>query len=240
MKRRYNLCIRGHLGLGDTIITAPIVREKASIYDLVCVLAKHHNLSSTEYLFRDVPNVVVRGVLDDQDADFFAGTVWKDEVLRIGMFGEGYDGSEWDCSMYRQAGVEFSDRWNKWACVRDEQAEDRIAKAVIDPIWGLDGEKKLMKYVFIHEDKSRGLVIDRDKYSLPKYFAYEPHPRYTPILFHWRKVIEACDEIHAIPSSFAAFIDSIVLPKQPKLFLHHYVRGNEPLCKLGKAWEILT
>jgi hypothetical protein len=240
MKRRYNLCIRGHLGLGDTIITAPIVREKASIYDLVCVLAKHHNLSSTEYLFRDVPNVVVRGVLDDQDADFFAGTVWKDEVLRIGMFGEGYDPTSWDTSMYLQAGVEFSDRWNKWTCVRDEAAEERVFRYATDDV---------KRMIFIHDDRSRGITIDEKRPEISATFeqwakrevtVVVPIPVVTPILFHWRKVIEACDEIHAIPSSFAAFIDSIDLPKNPKLYLHHYVRGNEPLCKLGKAWEILT
>jgi hypothetical protein len=237
MKRRYNLCIRGHLGLGDTIITAPIVREKASIYDLVCVLAKHYNVPSTEYLFRDVPNVVVRGVLDDQDADFFAGTVWKDEVLRIGMFGEGYDGSEWDCSMYRQAGVEFSDRWNKWACVRDEQAEERVAKIVEDE--RLQGT--VTKMVFWHDDRNRGICIDPEKVDIENGdHLVIVNPKFTHILFHWRKVIEACDELHCIASSFAAFIDSIPLPKNPKLYLHAYCRPGEALMKVNKQWEILT
>jgi hypothetical protein len=237
MKRNY-LLIRGHLGLGDTIICAPIVRAKSLTHDLVCVLAKHHNLPSTEYLFRDLPNVVVRGVLDDSDADFFTSQVWKDDVLHIGCFAPGFDGSEWDVSMYRQAGVEFGDRWNKWSCPRDENGEDIplarqlfMGRKIPTPAGA----------IFVHQDRARGLNMDFTLFMdvcSPHAWIIEPEP-ITPILFHWRKVIEVCDEIHCIASSFAAFIDSIDLPKKPKLFLHAYARPGEPLMRVLKEWEVL-
>jgi hypothetical protein len=231
--KRNNLCIRMHLGLGDTIICAPIVREKAKHYELVCVLAKHHNVPSTNYLFRDIKNVVVRGVVDDEEADMFVKQVWKSEVLRLGMFNHPFDGQNWDVEFYRHAGVEFGDRWNLWSCQRDDDAENQVVFRS-----GMLGGPFVK--TFLHQDRARGFAIPRE-YPFQG-LIYEPTP-ITPILFHWRKVIEACDEIHCIASSFAAFIDSIELPKQPKqpkLYLHAYCRPGEPLMKVNKAWKILT
>jgi hypothetical protein len=152
------------------------------------------------------------------------------------MFGEGYDGSEWDCSMYRQAGVEFSDRWNKWACVRDDAKEDAVYQTVTS---GIDA---LSPLEFWHDDPSRGLNI-----HLPGYSSYSSksfyvkaahHSGLTPVLFHWRKLLEMCDVIHCIPSSFAAFVDSIPLPKNPKLYLYSDARPGEPLMQVNKSWHI--
>lgn len=234
MSRNY-LCIRSHLGLGDTIITAPIVREKAKAYELVCVLAKHSNVPSTEYLFRDCPNVVIRGVLDDQCADLFTNEIWKDQVLRLGASGPNFDGSRWDESFYLQAGVEFIHRWDRWVCPRDEQAEIDVMKAsaLLNPP---------THHTFIHEDLSRGIEIKAEIMSemAKRTIFVMPRKTITPILFHWRKVIEACDEIHTITSSFSVFIDSIDLPKNPKLFLHSYARPGEALPRYSKNWEVLT
>jgi hypothetical protein len=234
-----NLLVIWHLGLGDHIITAPIVRALSLRHELVCIPVKYHNCPSVEYLFRDLKNVVVRPVEDDEDMLFFASDVWKAEKLWLGSFGPGWDGSEWDVSMYRQAGVEFSDRWNKWECARDEAAEERVFRYATDDV---------KRMIFIHDDRSRGITIDEKRPEISATFeqwakhevtVVVPIPVVTPILFHWRKVIEACDELHCIPSSFAAFIDSIDLPKKPKLYLHRYCRINEPLMKVNKDWTIL-
>jgi hypothetical protein len=235
-----NLLVIWHLGLGDHIITAPIVRALSIRHELVCIPVKYHNCPSVEYLFRDLKNVVVRPVEDDEDMLFFASDVWKAEKLWLGSFGPGWDGSEWDVSMYRQAGVEFSDRWNKWECASDEKAEDMVFAQ-----YG-DLRRRERRIVFRHEDYNRGLTIDARKsehltnWPCPETATIIPEPSLTPILFHYRKVIEACDELHCIASSFAAFIDSIPLPNNPKLFLHAYARPGEPLMKVNKQWEILT
>ena len=126
------------------------------------------------------------------------------------------------------------DRWNKWECVRDEKAEDRVHSFWCETL-------QLSDVIFVHDDGSRGMSLNllKAKHGAPSW-VIKPTPSVTPILFHWRKVIEQCDEIHCIASSFAAFIDSIPLPKNPKLFLHAYARPGEPLMKVNKQWEILT
>lgn len=245
---RNNILIQGHKGLGDHIICNAIYRHLALSHELVCIPVKYGNCPSVEYMLRDVPNIVIRPVEDDDEACQFARDVWKFKVLNIGCFGFGFIGSSWDFSFYLQAGVEYYDRWNKWACPRDEAAEEKVAMQFQEFRQNTDTWK-----IFLHEDRSRGLVIDTGKWGRLVETIFEtsklantsgvrtitPDPAITPILFHWRKVIEHCDEIHCMSSSFSAFIDSIDLPKKPKLFLHQYVRGDEAICGYQKDWTVL-
>jgi hypothetical protein len=247
---RNNLLILTHLGLGDAIIINAIVREKAKVHDLVCLPVKYHNVPSVVYMLRDLDNVTIRPVEHDEDMLYFAQNVWKWNTLWLGQFGPMFDPTNWDVSMFRQAQVEFSDRWGKWECPRDEKAEHRI----FDQYGELRRDDKDRWVIFLHEDPSRGFKINRGRWGkLPEaIFDLSEMPggikgvrtiapiSLSNVLFHWRKVIEACDEIHCIPSSFAAFIDSIPLPKNPKLFLHAYARPREALMKVQKNWEILT
>lgn len=234
-----NLLIMSHGGLGDFIIINSIIRAKAKLHELVCLPVKYGNVPSVTYMLRDLDNVVIRPVEDDEEALFFRDSIWKFQTLNLGGFGNGFDGRTWDFSFYLQAGVEYQDRWSKWACPRDEAAEQKVFMAATDDVKPM---------VFLHCDRTRGLVFDEKRPEiLPVFKSWErrettcvsPQPFITPILFHWRKVIEHCDEIHCMSSSFSAFIDSIDLPKNPKLFLHQYVRGNEAICGYQKNWEIL-
>lgn len=239
MNRNYLLAV-GHGGLGDHIIMNVIYRELAKRHELVCIPVKYRNCASVEYMLKDVPNIVIRPIEDDGDMLFFRDNVWKDQVLNLGCFGHPFDGSTWDTEFFRQAGVEFTDRWNKWECPRDGRAEERVFAQ-----YGNFRRGDQKHFVFMHEDYSRDLRIDMRKsehltnWPYPGTSTCQPEPSLTPILFHYRKVIEACDEIHVIASSFAAFIDSIPLPKNPKLFLHAYARPGEPLMKVNKNWEVL-
>jgi hypothetical protein len=230
-----------HLGLGDSIICNGMVRMLAPMYELLCLPVKYHNCSSVEYMFRDLPNVVIRPVENDDELCFFANNVWKSKTLGLGCHSaQQFDGTNWDVEFYRHAGVEFSDRWEKFICPRDLKAEHNVAVKVLTD--DLCGEYP----VFIHEDTSRGIIINRNRINRnrtegsnqPTMWIYPV--RYSPILFHWRTVIECCDEIHCIPSSFAHFIDSIDLPKKPKKYLHVYTRPGEPPAKFKPDWEILT
>lgn len=243
-----NLLIISHGGLGDWIIINSIIRAKAKLHELVCLPVKYHNVPSVTYMLRDLDNVVIRPVEDDEEALFFRDSIWKFQTLNLGGFGNGFDGRTWDFSFYLQAGVEYQDRWDKWECPRDEAAEEKVAMQFQEFRQNTDTWK-----IFLHEDRSRGLVIDTGKWGRLVETIFEtsklantsgvrtiiPDPAITPILFHWWKVIEHCDEIHAMSSSFSAFIDSIDLPKKPKLFLHQYVRGNEAICGYQKDWTIL-
>lgn len=226
-----NLFICWHLGLGDAIVCAPIVRHYAGEHELVVIPVKYHNVASVTYLFRDLENVAIRPVEDDREMIMFRDQVWKKQlVLNLGGFGDNFLGQQWDSCMYRQAGLPFDLRWDGWQCKRDEAAE----KLVFD----ITPFNHSCKNVFVHDDLKRGFKID-DSHVLKDSWMLCPDPEVSTILFHWRAVFEACDEIHCIASSFAHFIDSINLPKKPKKFLHAYARAGEPLATF-RGWEILT
>lgn len=233
---RNNLFICWHLGLGDVIICAPIVRQLALVHEMVCIPIKHHNVPSANYLFRDLPNVVIRGVVDDEEMLMFRDQVWKFKVLNLGGFGNGFDGGHWDRSMYTQADIPFNARWDYWSCPRDLKSEHNVACQALST-------DLTRRTIFLHEDKERGFRFDMNRLT-PEVFGecnmVKPFRGASPILFHWRTVLECCDEINCISSSFAAFIDSVPLPKEPKLFLHAYCRPGEPLCEYRKPWTILT
>lgn len=227
---RNNLLIQGHAGLGDHIICNAIYRQMALMHELVCLPVKYRNCSSVEYMLRDVPNIVIRPVEDDGEAMMFEKDVWKFKTMHLGSFGANFNGGFWDESFYRQADVPFRARWDEWKCPRDLLAENEVAKKVL-------GNDLTLPRIFVHADPSRGIAINPMR--VPDGLWVIPNKHISPVLFHWRTVIEVCDEIHCISSSFSAFIDSIDLPKKPKLFLHAYARGNEPLARFKPDWEIL-
>lgn len=232
-----HLLIFCNLGLGDMIITNPIIRHYATQNDLVCVPVKYHNVASVTYMLRDLLNVVIRPVEDHDEAMMFAERVWKGEKLLLGPHGGHFESNKFDQEFYRQAGLPFSHRWDLWNCVRDEQAESNIwnegyIEGKIED-WEADG----LDWGFVHQDHTRGFSID------PKFVpcwprAIEPNwPQATSEnLFAWWAVIEMAHEVHCINSSFALFIDSIALPKNPKLYLHLYARPDGEVPTFRKDW----
>lgn len=228
------LLIRWHLGLGDAIICNAIVRHYATQHELVCLPVKYHNVPSVQYMFKDLSNVVIRPVYGDEDMNFFADTVWKGPKLGLGMYGAGFYGSLFDRSFYSQAGLDFDLRWSGWKCEFDEKTAVEYCNYAGQPVY------------FVHDDPTRGFVIDKSKSDSlwamaehPKWIC-RPDPLYSPNLFAWTSWILRATEIHCINSSFALFIDSIDLPNNPPLYLHLYARSGGEVPTFKKNWIRLT
>lgn len=223
------LFIQWHLGLGDAIISNAIVRHFAKLYPLIVLPVKYHNVPSVQFMLRDLENVLIRPVEDDAEQIMFAERVWECEVLRIGGWGipDGrlFDPGHWDRSFYEQGGLPFDLRWSGWKCKRDITSERGFS---------FDGP-----YMFLHDDPTRGFQIDLKRVWGEKTGLRIEKPTQTQHIFQWWNIVEHAEEIHCIPSSFAHWIDSIDLPKNPRLFLHAYTRKGEPLAIFKKNWEIL-
>jgi hypothetical protein len=234
-RMRHHLCIYHHLGMGDHIICGPIVRERAAHYDLVVVLAKYHNVPSVTHLFADLPNVAVRAVVDDEEANNFTNVVWKGEVMRLGYHGGAFKGAIFDQEFYRQAKLSFDLRWSGWKIKRNPDEELAVEKLMLEQCAGEMG-------AFVHEDKARGMAIDYEKH-VDSFFMWtgiaEPVRRGTPNIFGYIGVIQKAEQIHCINSSFALLIDSIDLPRNPKLFLHEYARPGGEIPTFRKEWTRL-
>lgn len=212
------IIIRGHLGLGDHLITNALVRYYAQEHEAAIVPCKLHNFTSVRFMWGDLQNVFVVPVVGDEGADAmvkcFAG-----ERLKLGMFGEKFSFETWDKCMYDQAGVSFFDRWDKFY-VRRSANMVRASK---------------LPYIFLHEDSDRGYVIDR--HQVPG--AAEVQPQKTETIFDWMDVIANAEEIHCIDSSFAILVDSMKDLKASRLVLHLYARENARPPIYKKKWEVL-
>lgn len=216
-----DLLLRGHLGLGDAIICNALVRHLAEKH-FVCVLCKHHNMSSVAFMFRDLVNVELFGVAgDDNDKEADEVTAHAEQqgypVLRLGFTGaKPFDIQKWDQEFYRQASVPFSDCWNKFKVARQPSKE----------IQKFDMNRD---YVFIHEDKDRGCIIN-EKY-LPRKRTRGISRVYavrgiTDNIFDWWGVVENAKEIHVMESSFAILIDHLPEVKAKRICVHEYCRKS--------------
>jgi hypothetical protein len=232
MKLNDSLLLVLNLGLGDAIVMNAAIRQMANLYRLVCVPVKYHNVTSVQFMLRDLPNVVIRPVENHDDQLFFANNVWKGRIIWTGISGPEWSDTDWDQVMYRQARCEFQTRWTHWKCDRQTRTEEPF----FQPGSYCNFEEAYS--AFVHQDRMRGFFIDK-RYIKPNTAITEPSPLQHGTIFDWWQIIENVNQIHCICSSFCLFIDSIHLPKNPELFLHAYARPGEPLPKFNKSWEII-
>ena len=217
------LLIRGHLGLGDHLVTLGIVRKKAKDHESVVVLAKSHNCCSLRWAFRDDPVIHVLSVADDSEADQLTALAeLKFSVLKLGLFNsEKFDRSKWDEQMYYQAGLEFDERWNSFTVPRQPSIELPVPSK---------------PFVFHHDDRSRGFKMDLRR--LPKGLTkVSPDPKAAPNIFAYWGILEAAQEIHCIDSAFACLVDSLPDLKAQRYVIHDYARQGSPPSRYAKPWE---
>lgn len=226
MNFKNNICLHVHQGCGDHLILNGLVRHLAKIYDLVVVPAKTNNFESVAYMYRDLSNVVVRYVLDDNDQTFFFNEVWKGKKLALGNGGEGgFIGARFDTEFYRQADLSFQLRWDYFHFERDTSQEVNINLFTSEPT-----------FAFIHEDGIRNMPIRMD--LLPNIEHVRPDVMYSRNIFAWVPLLVNATEIHCINSSFAILVDSMERVPGQKLYLHAYARvGETPTFRYD--WIIL-
>jgi hypothetical protein len=96
--------------------------------------------------------------------------------------------------------------------------------------------EKNEKYIFVHDDESRGYKIDIQ--SNFKIIKNDPSIN----LFNLIKIFENAEEIHCMSSSVLCLLDCLTHTINfKKLFLHKNIRNNIiDHSSLNKKWEILT
>jgi len=222
------LLILGHLGLGDMLVMNGLVRHFAKDH-AVCVTCKYRNLTSSAFMWRDLTNVELLGVEnDDNDKDAIEAAAHAEsqgfQVLRLGNFGKKpFDVQNWDREFYRQAGVDFKACWNDFKVSRQPSRE----------IYPLDVNKR-SEYCFVHEDKARGCVINEKhlpkgirgrKGGMKRIYA---DPKRTDNIFDWWHIIDEATEIHVMESCFAILIDHLPEIKAKRVCVHTYCRKSIP------------
>ena len=136
-------------------------------------------------------------------------------IVGLGSFGTHFmedDALRLDESFYRQAEVDFESRWTRFYIpkVRDSEVEILQDKLNITS-----------PYIFLHEDASRGFLIDRNLVNseLPE---ISPLNDLHNLASDYMSILENASAIHCIESSFAALCESLNLGV--KKYAHRYAR----------------
>lgn len=223
MENNPTIFCRGHLGCGDHLVCLPIYRHFAETHN-VLIPVKFHNVPSVQWMVRGL-HVALLGVKDDASANNLADAAARRgaRILRLGMFGKGFDEKRWDQVMYEQAGIPFEKRWTDWKVERD------LSREFISPP---------QPYAFIHDDWDRGFRINPMNLPSDLGFVHAAH-RKTDNIFYYVRLIENATEIHVIDSCFAILADSLPDLKAKRKVVHIYARPNALPPTYQPGWEIL-
>ena len=232
------LIIHHHLGLGDHLDCNGMVRYflKHTDFDSVEVFSKSNMWHMIDYMYRDeerikVIKIDVKDNEDKQVFDYLKSNLNDDyRFLRVGFenypFSDEhkYDKNCWEF-FYEQVNLPLSVRTDYFFYLRDEEEEQRVFKKL---------NPKGDEFIFIHEDASRGYVLNREHIIDKSLKTVEND--ITENIFHFTKILEEAKEIHCMESSFKSLID--LYAGTEKLFYHDF--RNQPLGNhTNKKWNVI-
>jgi hypothetical protein len=224
-----------HLALMDHIITNAIVRNYAKTNKTIGLLVKNknaQNVPSVTWMFRDVPNVKIIEVENDDRAMFNCSVHESNggKVLRLGWFNAPFEFSRWDPEFYRQAGINFMKRWEDFHVDIPTKAD-----GLVDPPVGKDG--KPVKFIFLHDDPWSGQYIDRSMVPSQHLVVTSYEHKTVTNIFLLHDLIMKAEEIHVIDLHFAVWVDQMKQRPPGKLVIHRYATNSSP-PSLKNDWEI--
>ena len=251
MKKAY---ILHHLGLGDHIACNGLYRYLSEKYDQLVIPVKHHNYKALQRMLSDIKNVQLKSLADqgttpEKDMIYYGNMLLNFDnlkygyetydVIRLGHYGDSFNISNecrFDEAFYNQLNIPFVKSWDAFEVPRDISSEKSLFNA-------LCGHGNEGKYIFLHEDPSRGDVIDRKliKSDLP---IVTPGLKKQHVLgeddgvnfFDYRYILEHASQVHCIESSFSIFIDRI--NTKADKHLHIYTRYNQAPPTLKNNWNV--
>jgi len=199
-----------HLGLGDHIICNGLVRSLISKDLQYTMFVKPHNRPTIEFMYRDLDNLFFI-----EGDDFFVNEfIKKNDVSSQNLIIAGFyshpQAFHFDDSFYLQNNVPFEYRWEKFKVIRDENREMNLFKKF---------QVEEGNYIFIHDDSSRGFVIDDNVVINKDLPIIRPVVGLTNNSFDYCYLMEKSYESHFIDSSLRLIFDSLCL-RNTNIFYH--------------------
>lgn len=224
-----------HLGLGDHFTCNGMTREIYKECNLMVMPVKENNIKVVRRMFADLPNlhlIPLVGSMDYSDTqhmddtfafmNFFKSRGY--EIKAVGAFNQStfFRGQKkYDEVFYDQVGVDFEKRWSSFDYPRNIELEEKLFKECFNLTES--------EYVFLHDDPTRGRLINRDLLPQDKKII-TPHQKFWDAdILDYRYVLENAFEIHCVNSSFADLMDSFDLSKVKRLCIHEYARPDDPV-----------
>lgn len=211
--------IECHQGLGDHLICSGLYRKISEKASSILIPVRKVYRSEVKRLLFNVPEA---RIISYPDFYFREMTIANGlmlaqenyEILKLGHFGRSYLelADRFDEAFYVQAGIDFRERWSSFDYLRDKEKEKDLFSRLVNT---------KEKYVFLHDDPTRGFEIDT-KFISPNFKIVRPNKRGFSI-FDYRLIFERAEEIHCIESSFSVLIDNLDISTGMK-FIHRYAR----------------
>ncbi len=214
-----------HQGMGDHIICNGLYRTYSKKYKLVFLVVKQSYVKQVRYMIKDRRNIFIIPIPNYRPwttirALKIVFKILKIKVIGLGSFGKNFfpPNTRFDKNFYDQANLEPILRWSEFYFLRNLEKEEELFEKL-----GCKSER----YIFLHEDRSRNYIIDRNKINSTLKIVQPLTPTSGYEIFDYIKILEFASEIHVIESSFAALIESLNL-KTTK-FAHRYARPHANL-----------
>lgn len=223
-----------HLGLGDHIIANGMVRTLAKKYDVLYLFCKVHTFSNVSYMFRDLDNLKIIQMDDDQVKNFIRINPKNNYIIAghapfYSIYNRADNKLRIDEIFYKLADVPIENKFSEFLIPRDLEKEKEVFKKLELE----EGEK----FIFVHDDESRKRNITKNISKDIKIIK----PSMDYLVFDFLYTIEKAEEIHCINSSFFCLIDCMGIQKE-NMYLHRYVIENTSDALLGNLrcnWKIL-
>jgi hypothetical protein len=225
-----NLYLCTHYGFGDYVMCYGLVKELSKRYDMIYLFGISHlsglHIDNIKRLYSSIENVEI--LTNDPK-------LYKD-VLYLGWdpyFKTIEEGIAIQCAkyFYDQVGLPLNLMWDNFYFERDMAKEREIYYRRLGLI---ENEE----YIFLHDDPSRGYVIDR-KY-IPKMKIITLNQIWDKSILDMLYLIEKAKEVHIVNTGLVSFIDQMNI-KHDNLNYHKYSRPLEfeqPILKL--KWNIIN
>lgn len=224
-----HLYIYHHLGLGDHIICNALVRILSKNYENVTLFCKTHNFLSVSKMYRDLVKVKILLVTDDTEAyNIYSNLDHNVDKVKVGFEYLNGNIKHFDKKFYSQFDIPFIERYNSFYYERDVLIENKVYDL-------LNPNNK--KYLFLHDDKSRGYEINTLDGVDNDLLIIKPDKSLQFTIFDYLKLIENAQEIHCIDSSFKSLIDSININNK-NMYFHTYSRGHNYLTS-SNNWVLI-
>lgn len=225
---RDRVCIVPHLGLGDMIVLNGLVRETCKDSEEVLLFVKKAYVSSIRSLFGDIKNLRLKFVDEAHELYAHQCRLMRDAVAQgfeLVLLGQ-HSGSEdwkaldpvWSRALYRQAGMDPRDMHTQFNVARQPGREQAMLQHVRRCVGDI--------YVVVHDDPSRGFVVDRSHLpaGMPEVHVDDPRWR-TSNIFDYAAVIDNAMQLHAFDSCFMLMADFMCL--RARKFCHTYCKDPD-------------
>tara|TARA_B100002051_G_C16736143_1_gene641317 strand:- start:437 stop:1243 length:807 start_codon:yes stop_codon:yes gene_type:complete len=227
-----NIFIYQHLGIGDIISNNGLVRYLIEINSKIkffYIFCKKMHVKSAKFMYRDIKNIRIVSISNDpkfekkevynylkkQKANFELIQIGHDFYHATNKLNPEFKKNPWHCTVnfYKQFGLPYSYRFKKTFWKRNYKSEKKLYKKLV-------GKNK--KYIFIHDDLKRGLIINTKKF-VKKYKIIKNDDK--NFIFDYGLILENAKELHLIESSFRQMTETLNL-KTKKLFLYKDNRAD--------------